>query len=151
MIYVSNHLAFKLAFKNLKDLPLSLPLTDLQNIQCMFKRTRDLNILQVWQLVQNQKKRKTHPQAQDWTEAAAPSLCSPPGPSHTLLPHMTSQTYWPLKYRPQKNEVRGHLWDKTSPPKIPFTSTLLILQGENAFPIQPPPPIPLKPTMRSTV
>lgn len=63
---------------------------------------------------------KTHPQARDWTEAAAPSLCSPPGPSHTLPPHMTSQTYWPLKIRPQKNEVRGQLLDETSPQKFPL-------------------------------
>lgn len=39
----------------------------------------------------------THPPARDWTAAAVPWPYSPPGPSHTPLPHTTSPTYWPLK------------------------------------------------------
>lgn len=41
----------------------------------------------------------THPPARDWTAAAVPWPCSPPGPSHTPLPHMTSPAYWPLEHR----------------------------------------------------
>lgn len=52
----------------------------------------------------------THPPAQDWTAAAVPWPCSPPGPSHTLPPHMTSPAYWPLK-KSNKDEC----WVLTKP------------------------------------
>lgn len=41
----------------------------------------------------------THPPARDWTAAAVPWPCSPPGPSHTPPPRMTSRAYWPLEGR----------------------------------------------------
>lgn len=50
------------------------------------------NAARVWKAV-------THPPARDWTAAAVPWPCSPPGPSHTPLPHMTSPAYWPLEHR----------------------------------------------------
>lgn len=65
---------------------------------------------------------KAHPQAQDWTEAAALLLCSLPGPSHTLPQHMTSQTYWPLKadHREMKSEI--FFQTRPHPKRIPSTS-----------------------------
>lgn len=48
----------------------------------------------------------THPPTQDWTEAAAPSPCSPPGPYRTLQPHMTSPAYWPLEHTAQQTRSR---------------------------------------------
>lgn len=53
---------------------------------------------------------ETHPLARDWTAAAVPWPYSPPGPSHTLPPHMTSPACWPLK---QSN--RDECWVFTKP------------------------------------
>lgn len=53
---------------------------------------------------------ETHPPARDWTAAAVPWPYSPPGPSHTLPPRMTSPAYWPLK---QSNKDECRLSTKT--------------------------------------
>lgn len=53
---------------------------------------------------------ETHPPARDWTAAAVPWPYSPPGPSHTLPPHMTSPACWPLK---QSN--KDECWVFTKP------------------------------------
>lgn len=66
----------------------------------------------------------THPPARDWTAAAVPWPCSPPGPSHTLPPHMTSPAYWPLK---QSN--KDECWVLTKPgrgTRAPCPSHILV-------------------------
>lgn len=60
---------------------------------------------------------------QDWIVAAVLSLCSPPGPCHTPLPHMTSPACWPLEHTVQQKRSEVTLPDETRPhPKIPLTS-----------------------------
>lgn len=63
-------------------------------IKCIIDKDEDINENDVMKV----KELYTYPLIQDWIAAAALSPCSPPGPSHTPQPHMTSLACWPLEH-----------------------------------------------------